>query len=251
MEDLIRCLKVYIERIKRKAPYKEIVCSEKEGGLISGLSLKVKDQAQPGVILKENTYLELGNPALSNCAFLLTTSNTSLVEDGKITLIGPDVDGAPSKSLPFGQVLIAGGQTLEADDFLSLEPYQYIGDRLEGYMIRSMPGMIWSRISKEAAAKGFSFEVLGRAMMYLFKKNAPKVELMEVLFLTSSREDVEGLKPIQNGVKRIKGEVLPKRLKELTGGLYECSVLDCDNCPDKPVCDSIKDIIVNKKAVRG
>ena len=52
---------------------------------------------------------------------------------------------------------------------------------------------MWSRVSKNAAEKGFCFETLGRALMAIFKSDMPKVQAVEILFVTSSKEDLEQL----------------------------------------------------------
>ena len=70
----------------------------------------------PGIILRGDTFVELGNPEPGSCAFLLWTDNPSLVRDGKITLIGPDIQESPGASLPFAQVLMVGGTGLGREE---------------------------------------------------------------------------------------------------------------------------------------
>ena len=43
------------------------------------------------IVLKEDTWLELGNPKTSSTAPVLVTDSLDLVDDGAITLIGPDI----------------------------------------------------------------------------------------------------------------------------------------------------------------
>ncbi len=58
-------------------------------------------------------------------------------------------------------------------------------------MIKSIPQHMWSRVSLDAAGKGFNFEILGRALMAIYRSAVPKIEAMEVMFVTSSKEDLQ------------------------------------------------------------
>jgi CO dehydrogenase/acetyl-CoA synthase beta subunit len=240
----------YVEGMRRKRRQtREMNYPAGDTNLIEGLPVRVGSGAQASVILKEDTCVELGNPSTASCAFLLWTENLSLVRDGRITLIGPDIHESTGKSLPFGQVLIMGGTGLKEEHQTTLEWGQYISDRIEGYMIRSVPQRMWSRVSKEAAGKGFCFETLGRALVGIFKSELPMVEAMEILFVTSSKEDVEELGSIAIQVEKIAREIKRERFFIADDGAYVCTTgLDCSVCPDKAVCDSIREMIVIRKA---
>ena len=117
------------------------------------LPIRVGPGANPGIILRDDTSVELGNPEAGSSAFLLLTDSPSLLNDGRITLIGPDIKESAGKSLPFGQVLMVGGTSLADKDHEALQHDQIIGDQIEGYMARSMTRNIWSRVSKEVAGE--------------------------------------------------------------------------------------------------
>lgn len=217
-------------------------------GLLGGMPIRVGPGASQGIILRSDTFVEIGNPEAGSAAFLLWTENPSLVNDGKITLIGPDIPESPDASLPFGQVLIVGGSGLTERDHQTLEHTQFVADRIEGYMIRSVSQVIWSRVKKETAAKGFRFETLGRALMSIFKTDVPKVQAMEILFVTSSRDDLEPLGTIGAQVNKIFKSMLREDWKARGFNIYECaSGYDCKSCPDQPVCDDIKEVIKVRK----
>lgn len=221
------------------------------GQLIEGLPVRVGPGASQGIILRGDTFLEIGNPEAGSAAFLLWTDHPALVSDGRITLIGPDIPESPGASLPFGQVLIVGGSGLGPKDHQTLEHAQFVADRIEGYMIRSVPQVIWSRVRKEAAAKGFRFETLGRALMSIFKTDVPGVEAMEVLFVTTSRDDLEPLSATGAQVNKIFKSILKDEWKSKGFDIYVCSSgYDCQSCPDQPVCDDIREVIKVRK-VKG
>lgn len=217
------------------------------GDFTAGLPVRIGTGAQPGVILKEDTFVELGNPRLSSCAFLLWTDNLSLIKDRRIILVGPDIHESTGESLPFGQVLVLGGASLEKEHQTMLEIGQYISDRLEGYMIRSVPQRMWSRVSKEAVEKGFCFETLGRALMGIIKSELPVIEAMEILFVTSSQEDVARLEDIAKQVEKITREIKKGQFVIEEDGYLCTTGLDCGVCLDKNICDGIREILGLRK----
>ncbi len=230
---------------------REYHCPADPAQLQQGLPIRVGPGASQGIILRGDTFMEMGNPEAGSAAFLLWTEKPSLVNSGRITLIGPDIPESPDASLPFGQVLIVGGSGLTEKDHQSLEHTQFVADRIEGYMIRSVAQVIWSRVRKETAAKGFRFETLGRALMSIFKTDVPAVEAMEILFVTSSRDDLEPLSTIGAQVNKIFKSMLREDWKSRGYDIYECaSGYDCKSCPDQPVCDDIREVIKVRK-VKG
>ncbi len=213
--------------------------------LREGLPVEVGPNANPGIILRGDTFLELGNPQAGSCAALLWTGRPSLVRDGRITLLGPDIQESAEASLPFAQIVMVGGEGLEQEDHEKLQQAQHVSDQIEGYMVRSASQSLWSRVSKDAAAKGFDFETLGTALIGLVKGGVPKVSAVEVLFVTTSKEDVKRLDEVVSGTKEIGREILKETWKA-RGYDLDCD-FDCDSCTDQEVCDEIRDVIVARR----
>jgi CO dehydrogenase/acetyl-CoA synthase beta subunit len=213
--------------------------------LREGLPIQVGPDANPGIILRGDTFLELGNPAAGSCAAFLWTDRPSLIRDGRITLLGPGIQESAEASLPFGQVLMAGGEGLEAEDHETLQQAQHVSDRIEGYMVRSASQNLWSRVSREVAARGFDFETLGRALMSLVKTGVPAVSAVEVLFVTTSKEDVKRLDGVVSGAKEVGRDILKESWKA-RGYDLDCD-FDCDSCKDQTVCDEIRDVIAARR----
>jgi len=229
----------YVAAKKRQCrQVREINCSAEDEKLVGDLPLGVGVQKGSNIILKEDTFVELGNPSIASCAFVVWSDSLSGVVDGRITLIGTDVQESEGKSLPFGQVIIVGGSRLKEEHYIDLEKTQYISDQIEGYMIRSVPRRVWSRVSREAAGTGFSFETLGRALMSIFKSRHPLVQATEVIFVTSSKEDVNELDGIAAEVRQFSGEL--RKWVRQNDGTYECSEYSCASCDEKELCDSIR-----------
>ena len=217
--------------------------------LREGLPIGVGPNANPGIVLRSDTFVELGNPQAGSCAALLWTDRPSLIRDGRITLFGPDIQESAEASLPFGQILMVGGDELDQEDHEKLQQAQHVADQIEGYMVRSASQNLWSRISRDAAAKGFDFETLGRALMDLVKTGAPAVSAVEVLFVTTSKEDVKRLDGIVSGVREIGRDILKETWKA-RGYDLDCD-FDCASCKDQEICDDIRDVIVARRKKTG
>lgn len=238
----IQKLAAYVAELRTSGrSIREFLCPSTVSDLQYGLPIRVGPGANRGIILRGDTAVELGNPTAGSCAFVLWTETLSLVRNGRITLIGRDIPEAPGASLPFGQVLVVAGDDLGAEEHQALTQAQYIADQIEGYMVRSSSRNIWSRISKDAAAKGFCFETLGRALMAIYRSTLPKVRAVEAVFITSSKEDVAQLNDVANEVREIGAEIVKEHWKA-KGYDLDCD-LDCRSCHDKDVCDDVRKII--------
>ena len=99
-------------------------------------------------------------------------------------------------------------------------------------------------MSREAAARGFTFETLGKALMVLLKSNNPMIEAMEVAFVTTSKHDIEVLGEYAKQIQKISRELVKEHWK-IRGYDIECSS-DCNACDDKPVCDDIREVLKEK-----
>lgn len=220
--------------------------------LVDGLPIRVGPGASPGIILRGDTYVELGSPDAGSCAFLLWTDNTSLVKDGSITLIGPDIQESRGASLPFAQILIVGGADLSEQEHSTLEQNQYVGDHIEGYMIKSTPERMWSRVSNNVTEKGFDFSVLGKALMTILRTEVPKVQAVEVIFVTSGKDDVQRLDDVAAQVRNIAKNIVRETWLARGYDILECTLgWDCSTCQDKSVCDEIREVISVRKKKAG
>ncbi|MCD6569963.1 MAG: hypothetical protein J7L53_04605, partial [Deltaproteobacteria bacterium] len=199
------------------------------------------------IVLSEDVGVELGNPREESVSFVVWTESPKEVKDGIISLIGPDLQISKGKSLPFGKVVIAGGKGFNEensyDRYREMESIRYDVD-LKGYMLRAVSQYQreWSRVSKEALREGFSLNVLGGALIDKFKEN-DYIDAVEVIFVTSSREDVKELKDIAKGVGRVVG-AMNKMIEETS--------FDCKTCEYKDVCSEFTDLRkIRKVALRN
>jgi CO dehydrogenase/acetyl-CoA synthase beta subunit len=214
----------------------------------SRIEKKVGTQAQSSLILKEDTAIELGGPATAGTAFLLWTDDVSLVSDGRVTLIGPDITETVETVIPFGQVILIGGMSLNKELQPGLERDLRDAECVPGYGVRSTGGRIWSRISRQAREKGLSLPRLGSTIISQLHQNQAAVTSAEIVFVTSSVEDVQSLERIGAQVRKLSHDLRRERLKQVSDDVYECqSGIACDVCTDNEVCTDIRQIVAIRK----
>jgi CO dehydrogenase/acetyl-CoA synthase beta subunit len=220
-------------------------CPGSPEAMRESLPIAIGSGANPGIILRGDAFLELGNPTAGSCSVLLWTDEPSLIRDGRITLFGPDIPESAGASLPFGQVLLLAGEGLLPKDHERLQQVPIVGDQIEGYMVRSAAENVWSRVSKGVAARGFDFEMLGKSLLSLTKSGAEGITAMEILFVTSSKDDVNELASVASGSKSVGSEILKETWKA-RGYDVDCD-FDCASCSDADVCNDIRDVIANMR----
>ena len=205
--------------------------------------------ANSGIILKEDTHVELGHPSVGSCSVTLATHDASLVENGRITLVGPDIPETSEKMLPFAQIAVACCTYDIGDTSVTMDRVLHASAQVEGYMLRSVPDQIWARVSKEAARSGFSMRQLGWSLLNSLNNECPDITGSEIFFVTSNRAYISALKSIVDTARDKLRKLQTYERKP--DGTYECTAsLDCSECPEKPVCDNIREVITIRKGDR-
>jgi len=202
------------------------------------------------LILKENTAVELGGPQTAGSTFMIWTEDVSLISNGRITLVGGDIAEASGGTLPLGQVTLVGGPTITKEIQPRLEREQYAAERVPGYMVRSTGGRIWSRVSFQALDDGLSLSSLGATIIAHLRDKLPAVTAAEIIFITSSIDDVQNLERIGAQVRKLSHDLRRERLRETADGQYICeNEISCEACTDNEVCSEIREILVIRKKV--
>lgn len=239
-------LRVSVDVLSKRHERREFNWPGPAGSAIEGLCVKVGPGANPGIILRGDTFVEVGNPIAGSMGLTLWTDDVGLLSDGRITLVGPDIPESESDSLAFAQVLVVGGETLSAADQGVLQQCQHVGDEVEGYMLKSTSDSVWGRVSRDAAAAGFDFETLGRAYLHLLKTALPRASAAEVVFVTAGKAEVKSLTALAERSRATGTEMVTEVWRD-QGYDVDCS-LDCSVCESKPVCDDIREVLAGRKA---
>ncbi len=113
-------------------------------------------------VRKENMRVQFGGK-YSRAFELLVAAPADRIRDGKVELIGDDIDRVPDGgSLPLGILIEAAGRKMAKDfePILERQVHSFINWAM-GVMHMGQRDMIWVRIGREAFEKGFRLRHLG------------------------------------------------------------------------------------------
>ena len=189
------------------------------------------------IVLGGDTAVELGNPKDGSISFVMWVTDPQQLQNGRITVIGPDLPALSGRRVPFARIVIAGGTDFNEQNsharHREMEMLRYEID-LKGYMMRGVSQYMreWSRVSHEAISGGFSFEVLGGATIDKFAA-LPYVTATEVIFVTAGSTAFEQIRQTADDVFQIIS-AMNKMVEEVS--------FDCDSCEYSPVCGDVSEL---------
>jgi CO dehydrogenase/CO-methylating acetyl-CoA synthase complex beta subunit len=144
-------------------------------------------------IRKEEMYVEFGggrSPAFE----LLKMRQPSEIEDGKVTVIGPEIESMKEGSAnPLGIIIEVAGKTMKKDyePVLERRIHNFVNYG-EGSWHVAQRDLIWVRISKEAVAKGVRIEHIGKLLTSKFRMDFPRLlDAVAVTLITDSAKILE------------------------------------------------------------
>ncbi len=146
-------------------------------------------------IRKEEMYVEFGggrSPAFE----LFQMRDASEVQDGRVTLTGPEIDCVKEGSaVPLAIIVEAAGRNLRKDyePVLERRIHNFVNYG-EGTWHVAQRDLIWVRISKEAVAHGLKIEHIGKLLAAKFRMDFPQLLDAVQVTMYTDREKVEQLK---------------------------------------------------------
>jgi CO dehydrogenase/acetyl-CoA synthase beta subunit len=198
------------------------------------------------LVLGQDTAVELGNPQDASTSFLVWRNEPEKINNGRITIVGPDLPQVKEDRVSFGKIVMIGADDFDPDNSYErhrkLEQVRY-NIHLKGYMMRGTSQYMqeWSRVSKEAMDNGFSLQTLGGALIDKFSE-LDFVRSVEVIFITAGRDDVLEMKTISDKVSRLTGA-----MNKMAEEMEEMSV-DCSGCEFTDVCSDVEELRSMRKS---
>ena len=142
---------------------------QKPLAFFKSLKIKVELGACKEIILQDETKLELGGAYNKSFSLIYPLHVRDFIQNGKITLIGPEIKDISDSSVDFGIFMLIGFEKISQKDFDNLRHFNFVSNGIEGFMIRTIPRRFWCRINSDVV-NSFSFELLGNAIMYLYEQ---------------------------------------------------------------------------------
>jgi acetyl-CoA synthase len=186
-------------------------------------------------VRKENLYVEFGGK-YSTAFELLRARPMDEVEDGKIELIGPDIDQAhEGEAMPLGVIVDVAGRNLKTDfePVLERRIHHFISC-INGVMHIGQRDIPWVRISKEAYEKGFRLKHYGEVLVAKFKEDfGALVDKVQVKIVTDQAQ-VEALLKEAREIYRARDERVLGMKDEDVDKFYSCIL--CQSYAPNHVC---------------
>ena len=189
------------EAVVKEFNYKKIVqrCIEVRGVKVKLASIPVPVPYAAAFegerVRREQLQVEFGGK--SSLAFeCLSIKESAEIEDGKVELIGPDIDRLDEgkKSLPLAIIVEVGGRKMQKDfePILERQIHRFINYAM-GLMHIGQRDMSWIRISKDAFNKGFRLKDIGVILHAMFHQEYGGIVDKAQIRLYTQQEDVEKL----------------------------------------------------------
>ena len=142
-------------------------------------------------IRRNDMHIELGGPGIKEKFELAVVKTSEQIEDGKITIVGPDLkDMEAGKSYPLGILIEVAGPQLEPEleGVIERRIHAY-ANFIEGFMHLNQRYDIWLRLSKKSFQKGLtSLNYIGKVLHILFKSELPIIKKMQITFITDKEK---------------------------------------------------------------
>lgn len=159
------------EHVVSKVPHNEIVqkAIEVRGLKVSVTKIDIPMAFGPAFegerVRKDDLFMECGGgrtPAVE----VLISKGMDEVEDGLVTLEGPDIcDIQQGQNLPLGILVEVAGRQMQSDFEPILErQFHHLINYIQGIMHMGQRNIMWVRIGKAAVEKGFSFKHIGKVL---------------------------------------------------------------------------------------
>jgi len=141
-------------------------------------------------VRKDDMFVELAGPK-SRGFELVRAAGSDEIEDGKFTLIGPDISAMKEGSRhPYAMIYRIAGKLVEPDLEAIVERRNHdFQNYIQGYMHLNQRYDVWVRINKDSIKKGLnSFEQIAKATMMLFRNELPFIEKIDATYITDLEE---------------------------------------------------------------
>ncbi len=187
-------------------------------------------------VRKEQLAVEFGGKVSRAIEFLEAKDEAS-VDDGKVELIGPDIDHLPagSKALPLAIMVDVFGRKMQKDfePILERQIHRFTNYAM-GLMHMGQRDMVWIRVSNDAYSKGFRLAHLGIILhAMLHQEYSAIVDKVQVKLYTN-QEDVQRLSAQAQKIYSQRDERLAGMTDESVETFYSC--LLCQSFAPNHVC---------------
>ena len=186
-------------------------------------------------VRKDDLYLEMGG-GKTQCTELCKMAEMNEIEDGKVEVIGPDVnDVKEGDKLPLGIYVQVAGRKMQSDFEPILErQIHHLINYAQGIMHIGQRDISWVRVSKSAIEKGFTLKDIGVILHAKFHQDFSNILDKVQVTLYTKKEDVDELTKRAREEYKMRDERVEKMTDETTETFYSCTL--CQSFAPTHVC---------------
>jgi len=219
------------EHLVKELDYKKIVQRSIE---VRGVKVKLSKIPVPVAysaafegerVRRQNMHVQFGGKFSS--AFEFTRSKSlDEVEDGKIQVVGPEIDDMKEgEAYPLGILMEVAGRKMQPDfePILERQVHTFLNEAM-GVFHMGQRNMCWIRVSKDAAKKGFKLKHFGVILHARFHDTYGKIVDKAQVTIYTKQEDVERLMPEAAKSYEERDERLAGMTDESVDTFYSCTL---------------------------
>jgi len=230
------------EALVKELDYKKIVprCIEVRGVKVKVSSIPIPVPYAAAFegerVRKEQLWVEFGGKGSASFEYL-STKKSEEVEDGKVELVGPDIDQLEKdkKAMPLAIIAEVSGRKMQKDfePILERQIHRFVNYAM-GIMHIGQRDMNWIRVSNDAFNKGFRLKHIGVILhAMLHQEYSAILDKVQVKIYTRT-EDVDKFLPAAKKVFDERDERISGMTDESVDTFYSCTL--CQSFAPNHVC---------------
>lgn len=186
-------------------------------------------------VRKDDLFLEMGG-GKTQATELVQMVEMNEIEDGKVDVIGPNVDGVKKgDKLPLGIYLQVAGREMQPDFEPILErQIHHLINYAQYVMHIGQRDIAWIRVSDQAIEKGFRLEHLGTILHAKLHQDFGAILDKIQVTLYTNKKDVEKLTKTARAAYKQRDERVEKMTDESVEIYYSCTL--CQSFAPNHVC---------------
>jgi len=186
-------------------------------------------------VRKDDLYMEMGG-GKTQCTELCKMADMNAIEDGKVTVVGPDVkDVKKGDRLPLGIFVQVAGREMQADFEPILErQIHHLINYAQGVMHIGQRDISWIRVGEPAIQKGFTLKDIGTILHAKFHQDFGSILDKVQVTLYTKKEDVDKLTKTARAEYKARDERVESMTDESVETFYSCTL--CQSFAPSHVC---------------
>ena len=229
------------EHVVSNIPHDEIVAKaiEVRGLKVSVTKVDIPTSYGPAFegerIRKDDLFFECGGGRTLGVE-LTISKDMSEVEDGKVEMIGPDLDQVKEgDKLPFALLAEVAGRQMQPDFEPILErQIHHLVNYIQGIMHIGQRNIMWIRVGKDAVAKGFLLKDIGKVMHAKYHQEFGNIVDKVQIKIYTEEEKVKEVLALSKAVYRQRDDRVEGMTDETEETYYSCTL--CQSFAPSHVC---------------